>query len=95
LALKGLIDDRRWRLMAAAFWREMRYGSAKSADLQRRAIEDLLKRQAIDAAEFDQAPTQEEGSVAYCPRCLTQFRRADAICQDCGGLAVKTWAEPA
>jgi hypothetical protein len=36
-------------------------------------------------------PPREEGSLAYCPRCLAQFRQVDALCQDCGGLVLKEW----
>jgi len=33
-----------------------------------------------------------EGCLSYCPRCRMQYRRADGICSDCPGVALKSFA---
>jgi len=91
LAAHELLDAETWRSLAVRFWNQARHGHAKSAELQRRALEAFFSQRGIAPSELEEVPKREEGSAAFCPRCLAQFRQADGVCQDCGGVALKEW----
>lgn len=50
------------------------------------AVREWLAAEEVDVIR---APNErQDGATAYCPRCLEQFERADAVCNDCAGLGL-------
>lgn len=91
LAALGLLDRAAGRCLAARFWKDTRYGRATSKDLQMQALEELFRRHELAVADLEEVPSRGSDSAGYCPRCLGQFRNADAVCRDCGDVPLKEW----
>jgi len=89
------------RELAGPVWREIQFPfrgdgavlSVASQDSQavfRKTVENFLKRNKIDPQELLQPPQPlDETCAAYCPRCLSQFTKAEGGCADCGGLPLR------
>lgn len=55
----------------------------------RRCVEDLIKREGLDAAAMIAPPTlgEDEASARrYCPRCRSLYGEDSEACEDCGGV---------
>jgi hypothetical protein len=51
------------------------------------AAEALLRRNGMEPEDITRAPEPaDRTSLAFCPRCHSQFTRVDATCADCGNL---------
>ena len=51
--------------------------------------ENFLKRHGLRPSDLESAPTQaDSSSIAYCPRCHSQFTTTDGGCPDCGGVGL-------
>ncbi len=93
LALRLLMREDEWCRLAAESWRQEKYqgsqGAGKELSAQAEALIRFFKAQGIDPAAFELPPPRDSASLAYCPRCLTQFTRADGSCADCGGVPLR------
>ena len=89
LAAVGCVRESARVALVRPFWKLARYGQMRSASLQQRALEGFLKAQGMTVSLLEVAPEQEFGAAAFCPCCEAQFGDAQALCQDCGGLALK------
>jgi hypothetical protein len=87
-ACASLPEPERLKL-ARQWWKSVCYSSAASSALQQRVFSAFWKQQHLDESLLEQIPERQPGSTAYCPRCQSQFREADMLCQDCGGLPLK------
>jgi len=57
--------------------------------LLRENLEDFLKANGFTPDRLLQPPAPADAtSLAYCPRCLSQFTTGEGTCEDCGGLAL-------
>jgi hypothetical protein len=77
--------------LARRWWKAACYSSAASAALQRRVLHAFWRRQGLDESLLEEVPERQTGAAAFCPRCQAQFREAGALCQDCGGLSLKSF----
>jgi len=77
--------------LARGFWKSIPHVSSDSAALQRKALEVALGALDLTPEQMEEVPEKQPGSAAYCPRCQAQFRDAQALCQDCGGLPLKAF----
>lgn len=104
LVARPVLGRARFRELAGEFLRDARHprpgflgdGAREPARAvetwYRQALGDRLARwlvgHGIDAEELMRPDTPN--AAAYCPRCLATFRRADAVCHACDGLAAVT-----
>ncbi len=95
LSLRAIMDDAAWKKLATTFWRDARFrpGWQTRDELPPDAIalQRFFREQDIDTAALESPPEKTGSSLAWCPRCHTQFERADITCADCGGVALQEW----
>lgn len=89
LAARSLLPDQAWLRFLRESWKAALHGLHPGDALRRQALEAFLKQENITEAMLEEVPERQPDSAAYCPRCLAQFRQADAVCKDCGGLPLK------
>jgi len=105
LAVAGVFcSAEKLRELAAPVWRDIRFPTLRGggavlsgADEESRAafrktVENFLKRNKINPDELLRPPQPlDDTSIAYCPRCLSQFMKTDGGCPDCGGLPLQAF----
>jgi hypothetical protein len=91
LAAASSMGDSAKLALVRCFWKSIQHTSAASAALQQRAFAAFLKAQNIQEDQLQEIPEKQPGSAAYCPRCLAQFRDAEARCKDCGDAALNAF----
>ncbi len=77
--------------LARQWWKVVCYSSAISAAQQQRVLNAFWKQHGLDESQLQETPDRQPGSAAYCPKCQAQFREASMVCQDCGGLPLKSF----
>lgn len=97
LAVAAALDRDLLDELARRTLRESRRGASESHENDaeawyRRAFEarvsSALERYGLDPRALDEPPPPEAGAVAYCPRCLAQYRSQARDCADCEGIAL-------
>ncbi len=94
LAAWELLGESDRPALARAFWRQVAFRRTPGAGLQRLALERFLAARAVPLQVLEPVPACEAGAQAYCPCCLAQFHKADARCNDCGGLELQSFPTP-
>jgi hypothetical protein len=89
LAALPLLTEQDRIPLARSFWRELQRSTATSAPLQRAVLDRFFQAHGLTEAQLEEIPPQQAAAVAYCPRCLAQFRESAMRCQDCGGLELR------
>jgi hypothetical protein len=83
-----------WLENARTFWRRAKYrpgwktAAEPPADAQ--ALETFFKAETIAPEDYDPSPALQAPAIAWCPCCHASFLKADLLCQDCGGVELKT-----
>lgn len=93
LGAKNLMAVTDWQKVAARFWKHAVHREDASAALQKKALELFFREQSITPEDLEELPMRQPGAAAYCPNCHGQFTDAGVTCQDCGGVALKSWPE--
>jgi len=88
----ALLPREEFRVFAGEQLRACRfseYPAAYDGQTLERLMEQLVRRQGIVTEELMRPRNREDNCVAYCPRCLAQYRKQRSECADCGhpGLA--------
>lgn len=83
-----------WLENARTFWRRAQYRpgwkTAAEAPADAQALESFFKAENITIEDYDPAPALQAPAIAWCPCCHASFLKADLLCQDCGGVELKT-----
>lgn len=91
LAARALIGDGAWKKLAGQFWKQARYSTGRTAELQSRALEAFFAKQGVMVSELETVPPQQPGSASYCPSCQAQFQSGVSLCQDCRGVMLRAF----
>lgn len=94
LAAWELLGESDRPALARAFWRQVAFRRTPGAAVQRLALERFFAARAVPLQTLEPVPAREAGAQAYCPCCLAQFHKADARCNDCGGLELRCFPTP-
>lgn len=55
-------------------------------------IEACVLKLGFTLEELQASPSKQAGALSYCPRCQAQFTLTETACEQCGGVATRTWA---
>ena len=83
-----------WLENARTFWRRSKYRpgwkTATELPADAHALETFFKAENLPTEDYDPAPALQAPATAWCPCCHASFVKADLLCQDCGGVELKT-----